>query len=945
MRELVEEYAAASVLDPRRATLIAQSILDEARDSGLLDGAGIGADTPMDEALTRLDAHLCDLGETSFRDGLHVFGRAPDEAPAPVAASAVAERAGLLAALDGRFVEPGPSGSPSRGRADVLPTGRNLATLDPRAIPSRAAALLGTKAAEAVVTRYLQDEGTYPARIVMDLWASPTLRTGGEDVAHALALMGVRPVWDHASTRVTGFEVLPLAMLDRPRIDVTVRVSGAFRDTFPDTLALIDRAARAVADRDEAEDENPLAAARRRGETGARVYGAAPGRYGAGTAATALDGSWDTRADLGRAYLAASTHAYGDREGPDADFAARVAAADAYLHAFDAAERDLFDGDAAVDAMGGFAAAAALQEARPALYSLDVSVPERPKARTAREDAGRLIGARLADPRWIAAQLRHGYRGAQELAQGLDAVFVLAAASDVGPMPASTGSTRPGSPTRRCSSACAPPTPRRPGPSWSASTRPATVGSGTAGAMPCRPTRCCRRPPRERACASPRPPRGAQPTRLVPRSRPPDAHGRRAAGTGSSAPGVLSLDQARAVAQGARLHGNGHLDITARANLQIRGVSEASRAPLAGLLTDAGLGDRRADGGPQRLTLTQPLAGQDPAELIDVPALAHAIEVAGRDIPGLPAKTLIVVEGRPDAAVPEADCLVTAGDAAQVAIVIAAGDGVQTVTECSVVEAPALVTALFAAFARTGRRRMRDLSEDERARLLCSIASAADKPNPRSEAPTRPPSPLCGGVWPLRRQGSGEGSDGAGEFAPGMNERVSSGSRVPPSRDFVPTRLPSGPPCPAEGGGRCAGRHLPPRQACMVAEALTSLPWMPPSAAAPRTPSIASHPPPPPSARTRSACRHRAGSCCSPRPARRRPRHWRSSPRTSSSRPTILDAASMPARAHRAAPPARRRRWPMRRASPRSSGRWRHRATRHTSPAAPRAAHAPAPPT
>jgi cobaltochelatase CobN len=430
LRELVEEYSAASVLDPRRATLIAGAILEEARDAGLLDGAGIGPDTPMDEALTRLDAHLCDLGETSFRDGLHVFGRAPDGAPAPVAASARAERSGLLTALDGRFVEPGPSGSPSRGRADVLPTGRNLATLDPRAIPSRAAALLGTKAAEAVVTRYLQDEGAYPARIVMDLWASPTLRTGGEDVAHALALMGVRPVWDHASTRVTGFEVLPLAMLDRPRIDVTVRISGAFRDTFPDTLALIDRAARAVAERDEADDENPLAAARRRGETAARVYGAAPGRYGAGTAATALDGSWETRADLGHAYLAASSHAYGDREGPDADFTARVAAADAYLHAFDAAERDLFDGDAAVDAMGGFAAAAALQDARPALYSLDVSVPERPKARTAREDAARLIGGRLADPRWIAAQLRHGYRGAQELAQGLDAVFVLAASSD-----------------------------------------------------------------------------------------------------------------------------------------------------------------------------------------------------------------------------------------------------------------------------------------------------------------------------------------------------------------------------------------------------------------------------------------------------------------------------------------------------------------------------------
>ncbi|TXN57623.1 hypothetical protein FV228_25540 [Methylobacterium sp. WL18] len=264
-------------------------------------------------------------------------------------------------------------------------------------------------------------------------WALDTVglfAAGVADVAHALALMGVRPVWDHASTRVTGFEVLPLAMLDRPRIDVTVRVSGAFRDTFPDTLALLDRATRAVAERDEEDFENPLAAARRRGETTARVYGAAPGRYGAATAATALDGAWDVRADLGRAYLAASSHAYGDREGPDAEFGARVAAADAYLHAFDVAERDLFDGDAAVDAMGGFAAAATLQGASPTLYSLDVSVPERPKARTAREDAARLIGGRLADARWIAGQLRHGYRGAQELAQGLDAVFVLAAASD-----------------------------------------------------------------------------------------------------------------------------------------------------------------------------------------------------------------------------------------------------------------------------------------------------------------------------------------------------------------------------------------------------------------------------------------------------------------------------------------------------------------------------------
>jgi cobaltochelatase CobN len=431
LRELVEEYSAASVLDPRRAAIIARTILDEAESAGLLASAGIDAGTAMPDALAALDAHLCDLGEVTTRDGLHVFGRAAPDASEAVAACATAERDGLIAALDGRFVPPGPAGSPSRGRTDVMPTGRNLTTLDPRSLPTRAATTLGAKAADAVVRRYLQDEGEYPARIVMDLWASPTLRTGGEDVAHALALMGVRPVWDHASTRVTGFEVLPLALLDRPRIDVTVRVSGAFRDTFPDTLALLARAAESVASRDEEDAENPLAAARRRGEATPRVYGAAPGRYGAGAGGLALDGAWDGRDDLGRAYLEATSHAYGGAEDvADAGFAARVAQADAYVHAFDVAERDLLDGDAAAEAMGGFSAAAGLTGARPTLYSLDVGTPDSPKARTAREDAARLIRGKLGHPRWIAAQLRHGYRGAQELAQGIDAVFVLAATTN-----------------------------------------------------------------------------------------------------------------------------------------------------------------------------------------------------------------------------------------------------------------------------------------------------------------------------------------------------------------------------------------------------------------------------------------------------------------------------------------------------------------------------------
>jgi cobaltochelatase CobN len=291
--------------------------------------------------------------------------------------------------------------------------------------------MLGERAAAEVVRRHLQDHGDYPRRIVMDLWASPTLRTGGEDLAHALALMGVRPAWDLASTRVTGFEIVPQPLLDRPRIDVTLRVSGAFRDTFPDQATLLDRAARAVAGLDEEDAWNEPAAARRRGEAGARVFGAAPGRYGAGTAGEALDGSWEDSDDLGRAYLALTSHAFGrDENGAaDASFARRLAQADAFVHAGDVAERDLLDGDAAGDAMGGFSAAARMLGATPALYSLDTSRPEAPKARSLQEDIARLVHGRLVHPRWIEAQLRHGWRGAAELAGAVDALYVFAAAT------------------------------------------------------------------------------------------------------------------------------------------------------------------------------------------------------------------------------------------------------------------------------------------------------------------------------------------------------------------------------------------------------------------------------------------------------------------------------------------------------------------------------------
>jgi len=333
-------------------------------------------------------------------------------------------------------VAPGPAGAPTRGRADVLPTGRNLTSIDPRAIPTRTAASIGRRAADEVVRRYLQDHGDHPRALVIDLWASASLRTGGDDLAQALAYLGVRPTWDEASSRVTGIELMPLATLDRPRIDVTLRISGLFRDIFETQIALFDLAVRKVAALDEDAADNPLAAARRAGQDMARVFGGAPGDYGAKAGDLALDGAWQTRDELGAAYLSAVTHAYGGVEDGHAAgdaFRGRVSAAHLLVHPQDDRERDLLDGDGVADFAGGFAAAAALLGNAPELYHLDTSRPEAPRARRLEEEIARVVRGRLTNPRWIASMLEHGHRGVAEIAQGVDALFAFAATAEAVP--------------------------------------------------------------------------------------------------------------------------------------------------------------------------------------------------------------------------------------------------------------------------------------------------------------------------------------------------------------------------------------------------------------------------------------------------------------------------------------------------------------------------------
>ncbi|TGS16887.1 cobaltochelatase subunit CobN [Mesorhizobium sp. M2E.F.Ca.ET.209.01.1.1] len=426
LERLVDEYAQADGLDRRRRDRLAKLIVETARKTGLASEAGVAKTDQPDEALRRIDAWLCDLKDFAVKDGLHVYGRAPEDETDPLRRqSAATEKANLLAALDGRHIKAGPAGAPARGRSDVLPTGRNLFTSDPRTMPTRTAYDLGQAAAEEVVRSYMQSHGDWPRSLVIDLWGSASLRTGGEEIAQGLALMGCRPQWDAATGRVTGIEVLPPATLGRPRVDVTWRISGLFRDMFPTQIALIDAAANAVASRDEDDSENPLAAATRaQGKVSPRIFGTSPGTYGAGIEDLLSRGEWGAREEVGRAYLDATSHAYGGADGeaisaPGA-FEGRIAEADLLVHTGDDPGRDILEGSADVAFIGGFSAALAALGRNADVIVLDTTDPKKPKPRSVGEAVSRVVRARAVNPRFIAGQMRHGPRGASEFAETVD---------------------------------------------------------------------------------------------------------------------------------------------------------------------------------------------------------------------------------------------------------------------------------------------------------------------------------------------------------------------------------------------------------------------------------------------------------------------------------------------------------------------------------------------
>ncbi|MNM68463.1 Aerobic cobaltochelatase subunit CobN [compost metagenome] len=426
--------------------LISQALADPCGSELARDGVSV--DTNVADTPSRASSLLQEAGWSEVQAILDSLR----EVVAPrLDACGPAEMRGLLDALGGRFVPAGPSGAPSRGRLDVLPTGRNFYSVDVRNLPTTTAWRIGFQSANLILERHLQDHGDHLRQLGLSVWGTATMRTGGDDIAQAMALMGVRPVWATGSQRVDDFEILPLSLLDRPRVDVTLRVSGFFRDAFANLIRLFDAAVQAVADLDEPDDLNPLAAKVRaeraallqagldedaaRRQAGWRIFGAKPGAYGAGVQG-AIDGRlWQSREDLAEVYLNWGGYAYGGSdEGTAAreQFSQRLSQVQAVLQNQDNREHDLLDSNDYYQFQGGMLAAVeSLKGEAAASYHGDHSQPDLPKIRTLKEELNRVIRSRAANPKWLEGVKRHGYKGAFELAATVDNLFAFDATTQL----------------------------------------------------------------------------------------------------------------------------------------------------------------------------------------------------------------------------------------------------------------------------------------------------------------------------------------------------------------------------------------------------------------------------------------------------------------------------------------------------------------------------------
>ena len=351
-----------------------------------------------------------------------------------LAACGISERKAFLAAVAGRRLKAGPSGAPTRGRPEVLPTGRNFYSVDLRGLPTEAAWDLGRRSAHQLLELHLQEEGDHLRYLALSVWGTATMRNGGEDIAQLLALLGVWPVWDRPSGRMIDLELIPLSSLGRPRVDVILRISGLFRDAFPQLVSWVHRAQAMVAALKEPAEMNPLAALQRERGCQKRIYGSKPGAYGAGLQALIDSGAWSERCELGEAFLAWSAWSYDEnvlgQHDPDG-LRQNLRRVQAVLHNQDNREHDLLDSDDYYQFHGGLSAAVESSGGdRPRLWFADHSRIQKLRLHSLEKEIDKVMRSRLLNPRWISAMREHGYKGGFELSASLDYLFAYDAATD-----------------------------------------------------------------------------------------------------------------------------------------------------------------------------------------------------------------------------------------------------------------------------------------------------------------------------------------------------------------------------------------------------------------------------------------------------------------------------------------------------------------------------------
>ena len=426
---LLDEFSNAEGLDPKRRDRLKVKIKEEVKRLGLENSLGISKNDKANNILTKIDKFVCDVKDSQFGDGLHIYGRPPNNQYSfDLKGSIHKEKENIIKSISGLRLEPGASGSPFRGRLDVLPSGRNLYSNDPFSIPSKSAYDQGLRLSSEFLKKHLQDSGDHARKTLIDLWGSATLRTAGEEFSMALCLLGLKPTWKKGSDRVNGIEVITLAEIGRPRVDVTLRVSGLFRDIFPFLTKLYDQAINMLANRQEEFEDNPFI----NNKDNFRIYGPKSGTYGLNMNSNINKYTQSNRDECGNTWLESSAWAivgnktFYNKEGIEC----RLKEISSYIHIQDLKETDILLSSDYAKHQGGFIAAKKKIGGTCNSYNLENGGQEKIKIRSLSEELSKVIFSRAANPDWIKSMFKHNFRGAAEIANTFENMCLFAHLSE-----------------------------------------------------------------------------------------------------------------------------------------------------------------------------------------------------------------------------------------------------------------------------------------------------------------------------------------------------------------------------------------------------------------------------------------------------------------------------------------------------------------------------------